>query len=122
MKRIVLLIFLGLAAFLVQNTNAGSAVAWDYHGHMFYTYGESKKEAEMHVLDLCRRKRGVDAKLISSTDVVGYGAIAVAQRGSGSVIGVSLGRPSPADAENRAIEKCLRAGGANPKVRWGFKG
>ena len=27
-----------------------------------------------------------------------------------------------ADAENRAIEKCLKAGGVNPKIRWGFKG
>jgi hypothetical protein len=106
----------------LQNTDAGSAVAWDHHGHVFYTYGESQKQAEEHVIDLCRRKGGVNAKLIGSTDVVGYGAIAIARQGSGSVIGVSLGRPSPADAENRAIEKCLRAGGVNPKVKWGFKG
>jgi hypothetical protein len=122
MKRILLLALMGFTAALMQNTNAGSAVAWDHHGHMFYTCGESQKDAEEHVLYLCRRKGGVDAKLIGSTDAVGYGAIAVARRGSGSVIGISLGRPSPADAENRAKEKCLRAGGINPKVRWGFKG
>lgn len=74
------------------------------------------------MLVFCRLKGGVDPKLIDSTDAVGYGAIAAARRGSGSIIGVSLGRSSPADAENRAIEKCLKAGGVNPKVRWGFKG
>jgi hypothetical protein len=63
-----------------------------------------------------------NAKLIDSTDVVGYGSIAVARRATGAVIGVSLGRPSPVDAENRAKAKCLKAGGTNPKVRWGFKG
>jgi len=121
MKRILLLVRLCLSAALTYNSNAGSAVAWDRHGHLFYTYGEPQKKAEHHVLDLCR-KGGLDAKLIGSTDVVGYGAIAVARHGNGSVIGISLGRPSPADAENRAIEKCLRAGGVNPRVRWGFKG
>ena len=121
MNRIFLLVLPSLAAGYIQYANAGSAVAWDHHGHMFYTYGESQKQAEEHVLNLSR-KRGLVAKLIGSTDVVGYGAIAVASRGRGSVIGISLGRPSPADAENRAIEKCLRAGGVNPKVRWGFKG
>src|SRR3984957_11090632 len=122
MTRILLLVIPILAIASMQATSAGSAVAWDHHGHMYYTYGEPPKKAEEHVLDLCRRKGGLDAKLIGSTDVVGYGAIAVARRGSGSVIGISLGRPSPADAESRAIEKCLKAGGIDPKVRWGFKG
>jgi hypothetical protein len=112
----------GLAFALMQNAEGGSAVAWDHCGHMVYTFGEPKKDAEEHVLDLCRRRGVANAKLIGSTDVVGYGAIAIARRGSGSVIGVSLGRPSAVDAENRAIEKCLKAGGINPKVRWGFKG
>jgi hypothetical protein len=121
MKWIFLLSIPGLVAVSMETTNAGSAVAWDQHGHMFYTYGESRNKAEEHVLYLCRKARS-NAKLIGSTDVIGYGAIAVARRGTGSIIGISLGRPSPADAENRAIEKCLRAGGVNPKVRWGFKG
>ena len=121
MNRIFLLVLPSLAAAVMQNTNAGSAVAWDHHGHMYYTYGESRKQAEEHVLSLCRR-RGLAAKVIGSTDIVGYGAIAVASQRRGTVIGISLGRPSPADAENRAIEKCLKAGGVNPKVRWGFKG
>jgi hypothetical protein len=121
MKWIFLSLITGLAAVSMDTTNAGSAVAWDQRGHMFYTFGESRKKAEEHVLNLCLKNRS-NAKLIGSTDVVGYGAIAVARRGTGSVIGISLGRPSPADAENRAIEKCLKAGGVNPKVRWGFKG
>jgi hypothetical protein len=121
MKWIFFSFITGWVAVSMESTSAGSAVAWDQHGHMFYTFGESRKKAEEHVLNLCR-KDWSNAKLIGSTDVVGYGAIAVARRGSGSVIGISLGRPSPADAENRAIQKCLKAGGVNPKVRWGFKG
>jgi hypothetical protein len=122
MKRISPLVLPWLAAALMQNANAGSAVAWDHHGHIFYTYGESQRNAEQHVFELCRKKNIGNAKLIDSTDVVGYGAIAVARWRNGSVVGVSLGRPSPADAENRAIEKCIKAGGSVPKVRWGFKG
>jgi hypothetical protein len=121
MKWILLSLITGLVAVSVERTDAGSAVAWDQHGHIFYTFGETRKKAEEHVLNLCRKDRS-NAELIGSTDVVGYGAIAVARRGNGSVIGISLGRPSPADAENRAIEKCLKAGGVHPKIRWGFKG
>jgi hypothetical protein len=122
MNAIFFLVLTGSVMALVQKAGAGSAVMWDRHGHIFYTYGESRKKAEEHLLDLCHRKGVLNAKLIDSTDLVGYGAIAVARKGSGSVIGISLGRPSPADAENRAKEKCLRAGGINPKVRWGFRG
>jgi hypothetical protein len=121
MKWIFLSFVVGFAAVSMEGANAGSAVAWDQHGHIFYTFGESRNKAEEHVLNLSRKDRS-NAKLIGSTDIVGYGAIAVARRGTGSVIGISLGRPSPADAENRAIEKCLKAGGINPKIRWGFKG
>jgi hypothetical protein len=116
------LALLGFGCILTLNAGAGSAVAWDRHGHMAYTFGESRKDAERHVLDLCRRKGSMNAKLLASTDIVGYGAIAVARLGAGSVIGVSLGRPSPADAESRAINKCLKAGGLDPRVRWGWKG
>jgi hypothetical protein len=97
-------------------------VAWDGHGHLVHSAGYPVEVAKERALRICRLRYGVPPRLLASTDVVGNGAIAVARRQSGWVIGISLGRPSPADAENRAIEKCLKAGGVNPKVRWGFKG
>lgn len=122
MNRILLLVLASIAAALIQNTSAGSAVAWDGHGHLGASAGYPLKEAKKRALDRCRRNGGINPRIVGATDTIGDGAIAVARRGNGSVIGISLGRPSPADAENRAIEKCLRAGGINPKVRWGFKG
>jgi hypothetical protein len=122
-KRIVApLALLGYLCISIQSPEAGSAVAWDGHGHLGASAGYPLKEAKQRALERCLRNGGINPRIVGATDAIGYGAIAVARRGTGSVIGISLGRPSPADAENRAIEKCLKAGGVNPKVRWGFKG
>jgi hypothetical protein len=122
-KRIVArLAFLGCVCISMQSTEAGSAVAWDGHGHLGASAGYPLKEAKQRALERCRRNGGINPRIVGATNTIGNGAIAVARRGSGSIIGISLGRPSPADAENRAIQKCLKAGGVNPKVRWGFKG
>lgn len=121
-KAIRLLVVLGLVSITIRNAQAGSAVAWDGHGHLVHSAGYPLEIAKQRALRICRLRYGAEARLLASTDVVGDGAIAVARRGKDWVIGISLGRPSPADAENRAIEKCLRAGGTSPKVRWGFKG
>jgi hypothetical protein len=118
----VLLALLGLTSIMIQIAPAGSAVAWDGHGHLVHSAGYPLQIAKERALRICRLRYGANAQLLASTDVVGDGAIAVARRGGDWIIGISLGRPSPADAENRAIEKCLKAGGVNPKVRWGFKG
>jgi hypothetical protein len=107
---------------ILCSAHAGSAVAWDGHGHLVHSAGYPVEVAKERALRICRLRYGTPPRLLASTDVVGNGAIAVARRQSDWVIGISLGRPSPADAENRAIEKCLKAGGVNPKVRWGFKG
>jgi hypothetical protein len=69
-----------------------------------------------------RSRYGANVRILTSTDATGYCAIAVAAKGKGSVVGVALGRPSGADAVNRAIEQCLKVGGINPKIRWRFKG
>jgi hypothetical protein len=121
-KKLALLAVLGLASIMIQTIRAGSAVAWDGHGHLVHSAGYPLEIAKERALQMCRLRYGSRARLLASTDVVGDGAIAVARRATDWVIGISLGRPSPADAENRAIEKCLRAGGINPKVRWGFRG
>jgi hypothetical protein len=119
---VALFVLLGLAGSMMHNANAGSAVAWDGNGHLGASAGYPLEEARHLALERCRRNGGINPRILAATDVAGDGAIAIARRGSGSVIGVSLGRPSAVDAENRAIEKCLKAGGINPKVRWGFKG
>ncbi len=121
-SRVLRLALLGFAAALIQNAGAASAVAWDRHGHMGTAVRSSLNEAKRRALDLCRRTGGVEPRILAASDVVGYGAIAIARLGTGSVIGISLGRPSPADAESRAIVKCLRAGGTNPKVKCGWHG
>jgi hypothetical protein len=124
MKRscIFRLALLGFASVFIQSVSAASAVAWDRHGHMGTAVRPSLSEAKQRALDLCRRTGGLDPTILAASDVVGYGAIAIARLRTGSVIGVSIGRPSPADAENRAIAKCLRAGGTNPKIRCGWQG
>jgi hypothetical protein len=111
--------FVGAATPLVK---AGSAVAWNGHGHLVYSAGYPMKIARERALEICLRRWGGTPRLLASTDVVGEGAIAVGRRGSEWIIGISLGRPSPLDAENRAKAACLKAGGVNPKIRWGFKG
>jgi hypothetical protein len=121
-KTVALLISLASASVILCSAHAGSAVAWDGHGHLVHSAGYPVEVAKERALRICRLRYGAPPRLLASTDVVGNGAIAVARRQSDWVIGISLGRPSPADAENRAIEKCLKAGGVNPKVRWGFKG
>src|SRR5438132_1736224 len=85
----------GLAKMMVEEVSAGSAVAWDGRGHLGVSAGYSLKEAKQRALERCRRNGGINARILAATEVVGDGAIAVARRGSGSVIGISLGRPSP---------------------------
>ena len=113
-----------LAGLFLQKTNAGSAVAIGSNGRLGTAAGWPIKEAKRRALKMCVRNGGVAPKILAATDVVGEGAIAVASRGKGSgwLIAVSLGRRSAVDAQARAIEQCRKAGGIDPKVRWGFRG
>ena len=124
MKRSALfrLTVLSIALAVIQNTNAGSAVAHDRHGHTVYSFGHPKTVAIERALGMAHSLGWADARIIAASDVTGYGAIAVARKGNGSVLGAALGRPSRADAEHRAIEVCLKGGGTDPKVRWEFNG
>ena len=122
-KRMVFrLALVSMIVLAVQRANAGSAVANDGHGHTVYSFGHPKAVAIRRALDMARSQGWTNERIVAATDVGGYGAIAVAQKGKGSIIGITLGRPSQADADKRAIEKCLKAGGTDVQVRWRFHG
>ena len=115
---------LALACLFVQKANAGSAVAIGTNGRLGTAAGWPLKEAKRRAVKICIRNGGVDPRILASTDMVGEGAIAVARQGNGNgwLIGISLGRSTAVDAQARAIEQCRKAGGTNPKVKWGFRG
>lgn len=118
-----LLALAGFGALAVQSVDAGSAVAMEpRHGNLATAYGGPMQREEERALAEGRRRYGPDVRIIAASDVTGYGAIAVARFGKRAIIGVALGQRSAAEAYTRAIEHCLRAGGTNPKVRWGFRG
>ena len=117
-----LALLLGMAVLAVQNAKAGSAVAWDGHGHLAYSYGRSREVEEQRVLELGRPLYGPSLRIFASSDVPGYGAIATARIGTRWVYGVVLGRPTKAEAEQMAIQRCLKAGGSNPKIKSEFRG
>jgi hypothetical protein len=112
------------AVVAMQNANAGSAVATDSHGHNVYSYGHPKEIAKRRALDMGRREGWVNLRIVAATDITGYGAIAVARHpnGQGSILGVALGKRSATEADNLAIEQCLKAGGTHPKIIGGFRG
>jgi hypothetical protein len=124
MKSCILLRFflLYVVAILAHSANAGSAVAYDSHGHMVYSWGHPEKEAEAKALAYCRQRYGSEAKILASSDLTGYCAIAVARKGAGSVFAASLGRRSATESQIIAIKKCLRAGGTNPRIKSGWYG
>ena len=118
--RLALIGFLGVA---IQHSDAGSAVASDGHGHFSVAYGGPVETAKQRALDKAYRKGWASAKIIAATDMPGYGAIAVARHpsGNGLVVGIVLAKRSATEANTLAIERCLKAGGTNPKVRWSWR-
>ena len=121
--RMRLAVLLGLFALVAQSASAGSAVAWDGHGHVFSPVGYSVNVAKQRAIEIAHQRYGGSFKLLAYSDVAGYGAIAIARngRGSGSVIGVTLSGASAPEVENRSLEKCRNAGGINPKIIRTFK-
>ena len=122
--RMRLAVLLGLVALAAQSASAGSAVVWDGHGHVVSYHGYPVDEAKRLALETARSRYGNKVKLVAYCDVAGYGAIAVGrnEHGSGSVVGVTLGRTSALEAQNLAMENCLNAGGIGPRVIRTFKG
>ena len=118
-------VLVSLWIIMTQSMFAGSAVAIANDGQrtlIAKSFGLPQKVAEQHVIDICRREGGANARLLASSGVVGYGAIAVARHGVGWVVGVSLGRQSATESELRALKACARAGGTDAKIKWGFRG
>jgi hypothetical protein len=118
------LALIGLLGVGIQHADAGSAVAWDGYGNFSTAYGGPVQREKQRALETARRKGWTNAKIIAATDMPGYGAIAVAWHpsGHGSVVGVVLAKRSATEASTLAIERCLKAGGTNPKVRWSWRG
>jgi hypothetical protein len=121
MKRILLLALSAMAG----SVHAGSAVAiQNNHANLATAYGGPVEREKVRALANARRLYGDDVRILASSDVAGYGAIAVARHpnGHGSIIGVALGMRSPTEADTLAIKRCLKAGGLHPQVKWGFRG
>jgi hypothetical protein len=107
----------------LQHVEAGSAVANDGLVHTVYSFGHAKAVAIQRSMEMARLYGWTDARIIAATDKTGYGAIAVAaHKGGDSVVGVSIGNGSQAEADTKAIENCLKANGFDARVRWRFKG
>ena len=112
---------LGLAMF-IQNSHASSAVAHASNSHLVASIAPSVEVAKRRAVEICRRQGGVNIQIIAATDRFGYCAIAVAAKGTGSVIGVSLGNRSSTEADLLAIQHCLKMGGKSPRVIRAWKG
>jgi hypothetical protein len=118
-----ILALIGSVVFSFANAIAGSAVALGPHNQLATAYGGPVRREEQRALENARRKYGTNVRILASSDVTGYGAIAVARHPNGNwLIGVALGRSSATEADTLAIEQCLKAGGRHPQVRWAFKG
>jgi hypothetical protein len=117
-----LALLLGMGALAIQNAAAGAAVAHGSNGYLVASVGQSVDVVKRRAIEICRRKGGVNVRIIAATDVFGNGAIAVAAKGTGSIIGVALGKRSATEADAIAIDQCLRAGGSAPKIIKAWKG
>jgi hypothetical protein len=120
--RIALLAF-GIVA--LAHANAGSAVATDDNGNLTAACGGPVEKAKQRALaDAYHRYGPRHFRILASTPLTGYCAIAVARHpnGVGSLIGVALGRRSATEADTLAIEQCVKAGGTDAKIRRGFRG
>jgi hypothetical protein len=120
------LVLTGTVVVAMQRANASSAVAIDPDGHLTRAYDPTATEeaARHRALELAVHHGWTGARILASTGRFGYCAIALARKGNGPAgfVGVSLGRPSQAEADRRAIASCVKAGGTNPKVYARFKG
>jgi hypothetical protein len=120
---LITLAFIGLAALVLQDAKAGAAVALGPHNQLATSYGGPVEMAKARALEVAHRRYGPNVRILASTDLTGYGAIATARHSNGNlVIGVALGRRSATEADTLAIEQCRKAGGFAPIVRWGFRG
>jgi hypothetical protein len=118
------LVLVGMTMLVIQRANAASAVAMEIdHANLITSRGQTTIEIAMqHALATAHQRYGANVRLVAASNIDGYCAIAIARKGNGSVIGVALGKRSATEAYAMAIEKCLKAGGIDPKVRWAWYG
>jgi len=117
------LALLGFATVTLYSANAASAVALGPDNQMVASYGHTREIAKQRALDQARRQYGDNVRILASSDVTGYCAIAKARHPNGNwIIGVSLGNASATQADTLAMELCLKAGGRHPQVISGFRG
>jgi len=125
MKKTILfrLALLAFGTVALCSAHGGSAVAIAPHNQMVTSYGHTREIAKQRALEEARRKYGDNVRILASSDVTGYCAIAKARHPKGNwVIGVSLGNPSATQANTLAMKWCVQAGGKNPRVIRGFRG
>ena len=128
MKRNALLVLaiLTAAGLSAGRADAASAVAMDDHGHLVHSKGQRTREIAIYnTLEGARQLYGADAnvKLIASSDVTGYCAIAVAGNPKGGwLVAAALGQRTQTEADSLATGQCIKGGGVNPQVRWRWHG
>jgi hypothetical protein len=110
----VLFSFLGLAP---STLHASSAVAFASNGVWAYAVdrGITEKEAISKALEGCRKKGGIDPKIIASSSSNGCSSIATSGKGKDTIIGCALARQSTWLAQLSAMRDCTKKGGINPK-------
>jgi hypothetical protein len=75
---ILRLVFTLAFLYLAARVNAGSAVAWDGDRHLVTSFGHPVEIAKARTLADARFNSWANAKIIGSSNVTGYGAVAVA--------------------------------------------
>ncbi len=91
---------------------SASAVAWSEEAYGFAFNLKTVEEAEALAKERAKKNGGENIEILASSDIVGYGAIAV----DGNIIGVTLGYPDLRTAMTRAKQECVKKGGRFPRV------
>jgi Domain of unknown function (DUF4189) len=107
-----LVLLVGMA--LIPGTlRASSAVAFSSNGVWAYAVdrGISEKEAISKALDSCRKKGGIDPKIVASSSSNGCSSIATSGKGKDTIIGCALACQSTWQAQVAAMRDCKQKGG-----------
>jgi Domain of unknown function (DUF4189) len=117
MKLSLLTVLLVGTALMPGSLRASSAVAFSSNGIWAYAVDRaySEKEAISKALDSCRKKGGIDPKIIASSSSTGCSSIATSGKGKDTVIGCALARQSTWQAQVAAMRDCQQKGGLKPR-------
>jgi hypothetical protein len=84
---------------------------------LFLSRDLSYSEVEQGAIRSCRRKGGIQPKIVVATGKPGYFAIVVSQAQNRRIVGWSGPQPSAEAAANESIAKCKERGGTDPQVK-----